>query len=47
MAKRWSDDVNRKKTIVRCVVYSRRVKLSSKLSYATRCSSTQYQAKKA
>lgn len=47
MAERWSDDVDRKKTIVRRVVYSRRVKLSSKLLDAARCSSTQYQAKKA
>lgn len=40
MDERWSDDVDGKKTMVRCVVYNRRVKISSKLSYAARRSST-------
>lgn len=40
IGERWSDDVDGKKTMVRCVVYNRRVKISSKLSDAARCSST-------
>lgn len=46
MEERWSDDVDGKKTMVRCVVCNKRVKVSSNLSYAARCSSTQDQTKK-